>query len=345
MFTHKVLVGPPVPCPWSVRFCDSAKTLFKALKPDFRQGFRRSPQKSGWGIIVPEKIDPIYMVMLRKLMEHRHKTVMASGGRLEIYTYRNGEEPHTFLERTQLSGLVPGRQNQPYYLMLLGSDRHVPRLLEQRLCIQHAVGRLELGIPEEYFHYARDLVKAETGCLRQAQGVTFLNYSEEGAQLAHHFVSRQSTESTRYQVRQLATHPTGDGEKALTLELAPINKQSHSVKPLKIRHNQREFLNPRGHVIFRVNAAGNAQQTDRPWTQALCNPLGSALALIQLNAHAASVGMSSCIPKLLDGVSVGGAMFMGQNGEQGSTGRSSILPVPYRDFSIMGDPAACLGII
>jgi DNA/RNA endonuclease G (NUC1) len=136
-------------------------------------------QEAGWGIIAPENVSPAVLEALKPLIDLRKAQAGAkkehyfrqfigpartstSGQRLPR-GYRAGETKDEFLA---YHGKGPGLADPevvPYYLLLVGSPEEIPYSFQYQLDLQYAVGRLWFESVEEYAHYARSVVTAETG--------------------------------------------------------------------------------------------------------------------------------------------------------------------------------------
>ncbi len=297
---------------------------------------RREDQQRGWALVVPESIDPIFMVMLRGLMEHRQRTLCQRGGRLEVFRFRKGESCDSFIRYHGLGG--DNVKSRPYYLLLIGGTRCLPISLEQTLTNAHAVGRLELPIPEAYLHYVSNLIRVETRAIQVNRGVTFLNHTEEGVQVAERFMREAA--SSKWRVCEMSSHPHGDGTRALSLHVARDNEQrlpwSNGEPVLR-----EAPLDPSGQVIVRVEDNSPSQPPHpyhhRSSTHMLSHPFGSALAMIHLHPAHASQGMHAALTGLLAGLPVGASLHTGPAPERHSR------PSRPKGYRISGDPAACLG--
>lgn len=118
--------------------------------------------QAGWGIVFASG-DPqrdAIMEAMRPLLERRE----AQAGPLfrdELLILPN-DSKGDWLSRY---GMGPGPAQPakvPYYLLLVGSPQSIPYEFQYQLDVQYAVGRLHFDTIDEYAHYARSVVAAET---------------------------------------------------------------------------------------------------------------------------------------------------------------------------------------
>jgi hypothetical protein len=146
--------------------------------------------QAGWGVIFAQDVDPAVRQALAPLLEHRQ--AQAGGawprGRFRVFDgpngYRPGESSHEFLARHGLGpGPVDPARGVPYYLLVVGTPKHIPYRFQYLLDVQFAVGRLAFDTAEEYAHYARSVVAAETRAtpaLPMPRSCTFFGAENEG---------------------------------------------------------------------------------------------------------------------------------------------------------------------
>lgn len=297
---------------------------------------RREDHRRGWALVVPDSIDPIFMVMLRSLMEHRQRTLCRRGGKLEVFRFRKNGSVSSFM---RYHGLNDEKNKQrPYYLLMIGGENCLPMELEQALTEGHAVGRLELPIPEAYYHYVSNLISVETRAVQLNRGVTFLNHTDEGVQVAERFMRERSP--SKWRVCEMSSHPHGNGTRVLSLHVARDNDQSmpwSNGKPVL----REAPLDPSGQVIVRVEDHTAAQSQPHPYhhqssLKMLSHPIGSALAMVHLHPSHATQGMHAALTGLLAGLPVGASLHGGGPTVAGPSARS-------RGYRIAGDPATGLG--
>jgi hypothetical protein len=131
----------------------------------------RDPKKlsqSGWGIVFAKDADPAIKEALSDLIKLRQEQ---AGPLFRIYedkqAYQPGEKKVDFLKKR---GAAPfGRvdpDQMPYYLLIVGSPKHIPYSFQYQLDVQYAVGRIHFETLQEYANYASNVVAAETGKVR-----------------------------------------------------------------------------------------------------------------------------------------------------------------------------------
>jgi hypothetical protein len=135
----------------------------------------RDLAQTGWAVVLPaaapgssEAIgQDAILEALAPLLELRRSQATSVDARLfKIYRgsegYRPNESKRHYLARL---GIGPGRVDPhkvPYYLLLLANPEEIPYSFQYDLDIQYAVGRLCFDRIEDYAHYARSVVAAET---------------------------------------------------------------------------------------------------------------------------------------------------------------------------------------
>jgi hypothetical protein len=144
--------------------------------------------ETGWGVVFPAakpdspaaKRQAAIREALAPLLAHR---CSVAGRAVERYYkeysgvagVRPGEGKQQFLAR---HGAGPGPadpEKVPYYLLLVGDPQEIPFRFQSQIGVQYAVGRICFDTIEEYAHYARSVVAAETQALALDRRLSFFS--------------------------------------------------------------------------------------------------------------------------------------------------------------------------
>lgn len=161
--------------------------------------------QAGWAAVFPAIADrpgaaarqAAILDALAPLLSHRRAQASAIGNLYHEYTgdrgYCAGETKQQYLARL---GAGPGPvqpRKVPYYLLLVATPEEIPYRIQYQLDVHYAVGRIAFDTIDEYAHYARSVVEAETGQVTRARRATFFgvaNPNDAATRLsADHLVS------------------------------------------------------------------------------------------------------------------------------------------------------------
>jgi hypothetical protein len=177
----------------------------------------RDLSDAGWGVVFPAvrpdspeaKRQTAIVDAMGPLLAHR-RVIASRRGELRYRQFtgeaglRLNESKLEFLAR---HGAGPGPVDPdvvPYYLLLVGDPRELSFRFQSQLGVQHAVGRICFDTVEEYAHYARSVVAAETHTLvlpRRATFFSVVNPDDGATEASAHSLVRPLA-------RQLASEPT-----------------------------------------------------------------------------------------------------------------------------------------
>jgi hypothetical protein len=135
--------------------------------------------QSGWGLIFAKDADPAIKEALGDLIKLRQEQ---AGPLFRIYEdklgYQAGEKKVDFLKRRSAAPfgrVVP--EQMPYYLLIVGSPKHIPYSFQYQLDVQYAVGRIHFETLQGYANYASSVVAAETGKVKLSRQIDLFGVS------------------------------------------------------------------------------------------------------------------------------------------------------------------------
>lgn len=136
--------------------------------------------EAGWGVIFAKGTDPAVKEALGDLINLRKEQ---AGDLFRVYDdenkpYEARENKVDFLKNRKASPfgrVVP--EQMPYYLLLVGSPKHIPYSFQYQLDVQYAVGRIHFDTLQEYANYASSVVAAETGQVKLSRQINVFGVS------------------------------------------------------------------------------------------------------------------------------------------------------------------------
>ncbi|MEV4144085.1 ATP-binding protein [Amycolatopsis sp. NPDC049691] len=114
--------------------------------------------QTGWGVVMPEDVDPRIIDALRPLLNLRRDQ---AGEFYREMVVRPGEDKSAFLRRHKMGPGPADPRRVPYYLLIVGPPTAIPFAFQYLLDVQYAVGRIDFDTVEEYAAYARVAKEAE----------------------------------------------------------------------------------------------------------------------------------------------------------------------------------------
>jgi hypothetical protein len=148
--------------PKSFRISPGPKRTPRLVRSDINL---KNLAETGWGIIFAQDdpMAPAIREAMQPLLEHRRKQASLLGERrYQDLTYYPGEEKQDFLTRHLASPGTLDPDCLPYYLLLVGDPKIISFPFQYQLDVPCAVGRIHFDTLDEYEHYARSVVEAET---------------------------------------------------------------------------------------------------------------------------------------------------------------------------------------
>ncbi|MDJ0837227.1 MAG: caspase family protein [Acidobacteriota bacterium] len=113
---------------------------------------------AGWGVIVHADDVPV-LENLAPLLNKRKE--QAGEAYHEPMLYQDGETALQFLNRRQAPAFEAEPDTVPYYLLIVGPPERIGFDFQCELDVAYAVGRICFDRPEDYTHYAQNVLRGE----------------------------------------------------------------------------------------------------------------------------------------------------------------------------------------
>ena len=153
----------------------------------------------GWGAIFAANMDeasePKQVAIQETLQPLLDLRRAQAGERFRLFAgtdgYHLGETALAFLTRHGIGAGPVTPEKVPYYLLLVGDPESIPYQFQYQLDVKYAVGRIHFDTVEEYAHYARSVVAAESRQAALPRRATFFgvqNPSDRATEMSANYL-------------------------------------------------------------------------------------------------------------------------------------------------------------
>ena len=117
-------------------------------------------EEAGWAVVFHQNESQSVIDALQPLIEHRKQQV-GDEQKVKVLTYRDGQNRAEWLAGYGVSTGNVEPTRVPFYLLFVGSPKHIPFGFCQEIDVEYGVGRLHFDTAEEYSRYVASVIEYE----------------------------------------------------------------------------------------------------------------------------------------------------------------------------------------